>query len=161
MKVVLNIRKTLEGNILIKDHPMFHIVIVPSNRKILSFPRQEFGDEAYYAQMRMFDFLEQKGAVVLGSTQGGNIHNSIEAQIPEKEGYDAYQVLVLSVYKFVLHEKESYYSVDDYNQDMAQAYLNPSDEESTELGEVPHAVRKGSIPDRPYGKYGGYYGYFY
>ena len=161
MKIRLNIRKTMDGNLLVNDHPLFDIAIVPKDRKLILFPKGHVEDEAYHSQMRCMDFLAHKGAISLGTTQGGSLYNSLEAILPEREGYDEYQVLVLSLHKFIIDDMESLKHSGEYDEDVSKTIFGPSDEDSTELGEVPHAVRKGTVPDRPYGKYGGYYGYFY
>ena len=55
--------------------------------------------------------------------------------------------------------KEHFKFEDDYYKLQKERYVNPSDEDSTELGEVPHEERKGAIRpgSRPY-NYGGAFG---
>ena len=81
--ISLNARKSLDGNILIFDHDIMDIVIMPEKMKIITFPKNTMGDHVYNAQDRLFDFLGKKGVILLDSVQGGNIYGSMEAKYPE------------------------------------------------------------------------------
>lgn len=41
IKVKLNVRKTLDNNIVIYDHPLIDIVIIPSKNKIFTIPKDK------------------------------------------------------------------------------------------------------------------------
>ena len=57
--ISLNARKSLDGNILIFDHDIMDIVIMPEKKKIITFPKNTMGDHVYNAQDRLFDFLSK------------------------------------------------------------------------------------------------------
>ena len=52
-KVVLslNIRKTLDGNIIVRDHSDIDIVIIPSKKKIVTFPKDTATEETYVTKI--------------------------------------------------------------------------------------------------------------
>jgi hypothetical protein len=52
---------------------------------------------------------------------------------------------VLSVGKFLEKEKPEYVFQKAYEEEIEDMYVDPTPEDSTELGEVPQAAKKGSI----------------
>ena len=56
-KILLNAKKTIDGNIIISDHPDMNIMIVPSKNKIVAMPKEQIDDELYDTQKRLFNFL--------------------------------------------------------------------------------------------------------
>ena len=79
----LNARKTLDGNIIVRDHPDIDIVLMIEKNKVVAFPKESATDEVYQTQDKLFDHLSKKGIVSPESVQGGNVHGSIEAKILE------------------------------------------------------------------------------
>lgn len=143
--IKLNARKTLDGNIMVYDHPNIDIVIIPSKNKIVSMPKKSYYHDTYPVQKRFFDFLESKGATVLGSTRGGVVYNSLETYYPTNEELDVLQVILLLTKKFLEEETENSLTEREYEEEVEQLYTNPDDDDSTELGEVPQAKKKGAI----------------
>lgn len=143
--IKLNARKTLDGNIMIYDHPNIDIVIIPTKNKIVSMPKKSYYHDTYPVQKRFFDFLESKGATVLGSTRGGVVYNSLETYYPTNEELDVLQVILLLTKKFLEEETENSLTEKEYEEEVEQLYTNPDDDDSTELGEVPQAKKKGAI----------------
>ena len=159
--VSLDIKKTLDGNIIIYDHPKILIIVSWKNNKIITLPKFDSDEDVYNMEKRYFDFLEERGLIELGSVQGGAMYASIEATIPDSEEMKAVETIIQSTAEFLKDEKEMLSNIDNYKDEVEDWMLDPSDEDSTELGEVPHRAKKGSIPSRPFGKYGGFYGYYY
>lgn len=143
--IKMNARKTLDGNIMVYDHPNIDIVIIPSKNKIVSMPKKSYYHDTYPVQKRFFDFLESKGATVLGSTRGGVVYNSLETYYPTNEELDVLQVILLLTKKFLEEETENSLTEKEYEEEVEQLYTNPDDDDSTELGEVPQAKKKGAI----------------
>ena len=107
VKVRLDIRKTLDGNLIISDHPDITIVIIPTKRKILSLAKQLNSGVVYGAQNRLFDFLIDKGVVSPTSVEGGSIYASMEATIPEAPNIPAVKVAIINVARWLESEKPS------------------------------------------------------
>jgi hypothetical protein len=164
VKVRLDIRKTLDGNLIISDHPDITIVIIPTKRKILSLAKQLNSGVVYGAQNRLFDFLIDKGVVNPTSVEGGSIYASMEATIPEAPNIPAVKVAIINVARWLESEKPSIDFLDNYEDVFVLDLTDPDAVHSTELGQVPHAAEKGSIkPSLARGPYGlsmyNYYGY--
>ncbi len=70
-KVILKARRTLDGKILIPDHPDIDIAIIPEKNKIVAFPKEEMDDEVYETQDRLFKHLVRNGVCDFDSVQGG------------------------------------------------------------------------------------------
>ena len=54
-------------------------------------------------------------------------------------------MLILNISKFIDEERPYFEYVDAYEDMLSDRYVDPNDEETTELGEVPHEETKGSI----------------
>lgn len=143
MKMVL--RKTLGGDFAIYDHYDLDIVVQPEKRVILAFPKNEMSEDVYAAQDRLFSFLNKKGTLLSDSVQSGFVYGSMQGSYPEsKIGSDATEVILYSIGRFIEEEKP-YYSHDEALEDaLMKKELEPSEEDSTELGEVPHETAKGA-----------------
>ena len=160
----LNARKSLDGNVMIFDHETIDIVVMPSQSKIVAFPKDLMSDTVYEAQDRLFFYLVKKGVVLPESVHGGNVYGSIEGVIatPIQEDVSAAQTAVFSIGNFILEEKPFFKTYNDYEEDRENALTNPDEEDSTELGEVPHEDMKGSLrPGFLRGAYGLNYMYRY
>jgi hypothetical protein len=141
----MNARKTLDGNIIVYDHPIIDILIVPAKNKIVTMPKKSYHHDTFAMQKRYFDFLDDRGAIVLGSVRGGSVYNSLECYYPINQEIDVLQVILLLTKKFVEKESQEYMTEKEYEESIEELYTNPDEEDSTELGEVPQARRKGAI----------------
>jgi len=143
----LEARRTLDGNILIYDHDDMDIALLLKEKKILTFPKEKATDTLYDSQNRLFEFLRKKGLIILDSIRGGNIFGSIEAMIAESinEDYDTVSYLLYGISEFIEHEKPYMDYIKDYEQMMDDYLTEPTEEDSTELGEVPQMAQKGTI----------------
>ena len=63
VSVSMNIRKSLDGNFMIFDHPEIDIAILPETMKIVTFAKEKYSKHVYEAQDRLFTFLIKKGLV--------------------------------------------------------------------------------------------------
>ena len=154
--VLLNARKSIDGNIMIFDHQDIDIVLVPRNKKIVTFSkgRKVTSDKVYKTQNRLFEFLSKKGVIAHDSIQGGNVYGSVEAKLLESidEKINPFHVALFLIESFMKEERP--YFVDEFEEE-EEYLLNPSDEDSTELGEIPHEEKKGSlVPGWVRGPYG-------
>ncbi len=157
--ITLNARKSLDGNLMIFDHEDIDIVLIKNNGngKVLSFAKTMFSDQVYEAQDRLFKYLRKKGVIAPESIQGGNIYGSMEAKLLKSanEDIDSMQVTLYSVSKFLEEEKPYFDKRRQYEDDELDYLVDPDAENSTELGEVPHEEKKGSlIPGYIRGPYG-------
>ena len=151
--IKLNLRRALNGDYLIYDHPLFDIVLMPQKNKIVTFKKKETRIDPYPSQDKFFDYLMRLGMIVQDSIQGGNVYASLEAVYPISDKVDTLQALLLSIYNFIKDEKELFDRADEIEEEFEESLLDPDSEDSTELGEVPQEEKKGSIDPNalPYG----------
>jgi len=151
LQIKLEARKTLDGKIMVMDHRDIDIIIDTSAKKIITFPKKEMSDEAYDSQDKYFRYLAENGIVNRDSIHAGNVYASIEATYPESHNEDVSpaQVVLLSTYKFIQEEKPRFEADEWYENEVDDYYSYPTEEDSTELGEVPEEPKKGSLS--PYG----------
>tara|TARA_Y100001938_G_scaffold109628_1_gene149905 strand:- start:164 stop:712 length:549 start_codon:yes stop_codon:yes gene_type:complete len=155
--ISLNARKSLDGNIMIFDHREIDIVVIPKTQKVLALAKTNFSDQVYEAQERLFSFLRKHGIVELANVQGGNVYGSLEAKLakPINEEISAVESALYNISKYLKEEEEFYMMYEYDEEEEVEQLTDPSSEDSTELGEVPHEERKGSlIPGYIRGPYG-------
>ena len=159
-KVKLKASRTLEGNILILDHEDIDIVLVPEKNKCIAFPKEAMNDKVYDSQDRLYKFLAKKGIISHSTVRGGNVFGAMEADIFESQipGVDSIQAFLYALHEHLEIERPYFRASIEYDEDRLDALLNPSDEDSTELGDVPQSDRKGSM-HKQIGPYGFQYNY--
>jgi hypothetical protein len=145
--VKLKVRRTLDANLIVSDHPDIDIVIMPEKMKIIAFSRDNYDDSIYQTQDRLMRYLFKKGVTTLDSITGGNVYGSIEAKLikPAQE-IPIDNLMLMLVSKWIDKEKPSFIyqkAIDDIYVDRV---TEPDDDESTELGKVKAAKEKGSVP---------------
>jgi len=153
LTIYMKIRKALNGDYLIYDHPLYDIVIMPKKNKVVTFAKRGVNYEVYPYQDKLFDFLLRRGMLELDSVQSGNIFGSLEAKYPINDKVDTVETLLFVLYQFLKGEVNDVKTSMSYDDEISSHYTDPDDEDSTELGEVPHEEEKGSIDPgyKPYG----------
>tara|TARA_R110002074_G_scaffold81822_9_gene183160 strand:- start:424 stop:993 length:570 start_codon:yes stop_codon:yes gene_type:complete len=154
----LNMRRTLDNNIIINDHPDVDIVLMlGAEEKIVLFPKEVISDIVYDTQNRFFRFMRKKGIINPETVRGGNVYGSMEGTVLGVSEQDQFLPLViLNITKFIDEERPYFEYVEKYNQMEDDEMLDPDAADSTDLGEVPQAAEKGGI--RPgYGRVSPYF----
>ena len=153
--IKLAARRTLDNNILILDHEEIDIIVYEDQQKVLALAKDDFNEQVYETQDRLFRFLYKKGVIDFSTVHSGNVYGSMQAKILESkaDGIDSTQMTLFSVQKFLEAERPYFMISKAYRKAEEDRLTDPDPEESTELGEVPHAEKKGSIDPglRPYG----------
>ena len=144
----LEARRTIDGNIMIFDHrDMDIVVMVGENRRVVAFPKKALTEEVYRSQSRLFEYLYRFGLVELSFVRGGNVHGALEAPLLESTEIDTSNVdlAIYNIHGFLKQEKPYEDFMTDYEDLVNDEYVEPDDQDSTALGEVPQASEKGSI----------------
>ena len=143
----INIKKTLDGNILIKDHPLIDIMIIPSVNKVVTLAKDNKARDTYSAQKELHELLRSFGLINPDSVQGGSTYGSLEAIYPQSSEVDAVSALLVGIYK-LLQQYEQYSKIErDYEETFEEWLTDPEEGEYTdyETAMSTHRVRKGSI----------------
>ena len=148
-------RKAVNGDLLIFDHDLIDIVVSPEKLKISTFPKTTVTEETYSTQEGLLQKLSKVGVLDRGSIKSGSVHSSLEGQILEsnEEDISSFQIALLEIFNFLADEEPNIKSREMYKDKLQDFFLDPSRDDSTELGEVPHSDKKGSLDHqvRPYG----------
>lgn len=155
----LNMRRALNGDLMIFDHADIDIVVMLESNKIVAFAKDLMSEVVYGAESRLFDHLKKKGVVAFDSIQGGNVYGSLEAKILESTELDSVKASLYEISQWMDGERPYFKAMEAYDDMMDDALLDPDAANSTELGEVPQETEKGSIPQNDvfgsyiYGRY--------
>ena len=144
----LNMRRAMNGDYMIFDHADIDIVIQPKKSKVVAFAKDIMSEVVYGAENRLFEHLKKKGIIQYDSIQGGNVYGSLEGtvlKIVETAKLDSLDYLLFEVSRWIDTERPYFEAAKAHDEMMDDALLDPDDEYSTELGEVPHEEEKGSI----------------
>ena len=155
VSVNLNIRKTMDGDLMIFDHADIDIIIMKKKQKIVAFPKDIMSEVVYGAQDRLFKFLMKRGMIQIDSVVGGSIYGSLQAELLPSSEFNNVRLAIVNIENWIDSERPYFEFVDDFEELQADRLTDPSDEDSTELGEVPHEETKGTL--RPGYNYGPYY----
>lgn len=153
----LKIRRTMDNNLMISDHPDVDIVLMVASEKIVVFPREIISDIVYDVQNRLFRFLTRKGIVNPETVRAGNVYGSMEGVVLGSAEQDRFlPLVVMNISKFIEEERPYFEYIEKYKQMEDDELLDPDAADSTDLGEVPQAAEKGGI--RPgYGRVSPYF----
>jgi hypothetical protein len=147
IKIALEARKTLGGNIMILDHLHIDIIIDPKTKVISTYPKEDLNEDSYETQNAYFSALASEGVILRDSIQGGNVFGSLQAVYPDSpaEETNPLHVVLLSTKNFMKDELDYLQMEKDYEDEVEEEFVDPTPEDSTELGEVPEEPKKGSI----------------
>ena len=154
----LNVRRALNGDLMIFDHNDIDIMILTEKKKIVAFAKDMMSDIVYGAENRLFNYLRKQGVIAYDSIQGGNVYGSMEGLMLEMKGNKQPETVDYVLYQISewMHSERPYFESNEaYDNMMDDHLLDPDDEFSTELGEVPHEEEKGGILQR--GMFSPYY----
>jgi len=148
-KIMLNARKTIDGNIIVRDHPDIDIFVISGTNKVVAMPKDQMDDEVHDAQQRLFKYLLSNGVIDMNSIQSGNTFMSMEAGIPEADSGDPIQFVLYAISNFCDEEQPFYDDLQDFEKEMEKQLLEPEPDEHTEFDpEKYHSDVKGSLPPR-------------
>jgi hypothetical protein len=143
----LDIRKSLNGDLMIFDHGDIDIVLSSTKNKVIAFPKDTMTDLVYGAQNRLFAHLQRKGIVIPESIHAGDFYGAFEATMekPFKEDVNAAKMALVNISKFIDEERPYFESLEAIIAMDDDELVHPDKTDSTELGEVPQKVKQGSI----------------
>ena len=147
----LNLRRTLNGDLMVFDHADIDIIILTEKKKIVAFAKDMMSDIVYGAENRLFSYLRKQGVIAYDSIQGGNVYGSLEGLMLEMKGDkepESIDYVLYQISEWIKTERPNFESLEAHDEMMDDLLLDPDEENSTELGEVPHEEEKGSIIQR-------------
>ena len=141
----LDARKTLSGDIVVRDHPDIDIVVMVGRKKVMAFPKEAPNDEVYLTQDKLFDFLSKKGIVSPESVEGGVLHGSMEAEMLENPSLNVVNIALMTVAKFIEEERPYFEYIEMFEKEQEERLTAPDEEESSEFDPSRHSDTKGTM----------------
>ncbi len=147
VRLELEARQSLNGDVMIFDHGDIDIVLSPSKNKIVAFPKETMTDMVYGAQNRLMTQLFKKGILVPESIQAGSYFGALEGTIQEVTNPDvnAAKLALINISQFIEEERPYFENKEAIISMQDDELVHPDKEDSTELGEVPQSTEKGSM----------------
>lgn len=147
VRLELDLRKSMNGDLMIFDHGDIDIVLSPSKNKVVVFPKDTMSDLVYGAQNRLMAHLRKRGIVVAETIQAGAFYGSIEGMLEESADVDASsaKMALINIHNFIEEERPYFEQVEAIISMTDDELLHPDNADSTELGEVPQEVEQGSL----------------
>ena len=143
----MDVRKSMNGDLMIFDHGDIDIVMSTANNKVIAFPKDTMNDLVYGAQNRLFSYLTKRGLVIPESIKAGAFFGSFEATLQEasKEDLSTPKMTLINISEFIEEERPYFESTEAIISMTDDELIHPDNADSTELGEVPQRVKQGSI----------------
>jgi len=139
----LKLRSAINGDLMIMDHKDIDIVINQTDKKITAFAKDTLTDMVYGAEARLLEYLRKNGLIEINSIQGGNIYGSLEGKLHDSP--KVIEVTLMKIAEWMEEEAPMMSGRSSYDEMEDDHLLEPDNEFSTDLGEVPQAEEKGSI----------------
>ena len=159
--VQLKMSKTLDGTLLIKDHDYFDIFITPDKKRILTVPKMGVGEGVYQHQKVYLDTLVRRGVLKVGTVEGGMVNGTLQSIYVENDNISSLQAILAETETYMKAYRLENQLAKEYESSIEDRFVSPSDEESTEAGEIePEEERRKYQIDVPYYSYAGY-GYIF
>tara|TARA_R100000234_G_C4968489_1_gene165051 strand:+ start:449 stop:1006 length:558 start_codon:yes stop_codon:yes gene_type:complete len=153
-EVELQIKRSVNGDYYISDHADIDIIILKDKKKVLVIAKDIMSELVYGAQDRLFKFLTRKGLISPVSIQGGSVYGSMEGKLLDSKELNVINMTILNLSKFIDEERPYFEFMEKFEEMETDYFVDPDEEESTELGEVPHEDTKGALrPGYSYGPY--------
>jgi hypothetical protein len=147
VRLELDLRQSLNGDLMIFDHGDIDIVLSPDKNKVVIFPKDTMSDLVYGAQNRLMAHLRKRGIVVAETIHAGAFYGSLEGTLEESKMEDASaaKLALINISNFIDEERPYFEQTEAIISMTDDELLHPDKEDSTELGEVPQEVEQGSI----------------
>ena len=147
IQLELDIRKSVNGDLMIFDHGDIDIVLSTTTNNVIAFPKETMNDLVYGAQNRLFAHLRKRGLVIPESIQAGSFYGSFEGTLekPFKESLSSAKLALVNIDNFINEERPYFESTEAIISMADDELIHPDKEDSTELGEVPQRSEQGSI----------------
>jgi hypothetical protein len=150
VRLELDARQSLAGDIMIFDHGDIDIVLSPGTKKVIVFPKEAMSDLVYGAQNRLMTHLFKRGILTPESIQAGSFYGALEATIQESSNpkISGPKLALINISQFIEEERPYFENTEAIISMEDGELVHPDNTDSTELGDVPQSTDQGSLSNR-------------
>jgi hypothetical protein len=159
--VSLEIKKTLNGNLLINDHEHIDILINPREAKIITLPKPYVDRDTFTYQKDLLYALFKGGITESPMPEGGSYFGVLESTYPKDADVDPLQAALFQISEFLKKSNRAEDILNQYDKDIEDNFADPPDDKTTAYGEIPpyQDTPEGSQQSSTYTYYGNGYRY--
>jgi hypothetical protein len=136
-QVRLEIRRSVDGNLLINDHEFIDIVIVPETRKIITMPKPYVERDTYEYQKSLMYALFKGGILGPEAPRSGARFGVMEAVYPTTDKVNPLQALLLQVEKYIRQTSADEMQAQEYDENIEDNFTDPPPDETTAWEQIP------------------------
>jgi len=161
--ISLQIKKTLDGNLLINDHQYLDIVINPAEGKVITMPKPNVERDVYDYQKDLMYDLFKGGVTQAAATRGGPVFGMVETSYPTEGDVDTLQAVLYRISEYLKGVVDSEKTAEEYDENIEDRFTDPNAKDSTAYGEVlpyqdtPEGRASSADPTYTFAGYGYYY----
>jgi len=147
VRLEMDVRRSLNGDLMIFDHGDIDIVLSTKTNKITAFPKDVMSKLVYGAQNRLFAHLRKKGILAFETIQAGSFYGALEGLMQESSdpALSTAKFALINIHEFIEEERPYFESTEAIVSMTDDELIHPDNADSTELGEVPQHTEQGSI----------------
>jgi len=135
--ISLQIKKTLDGNLIITDHEYLDIIISPAEGKITTLPKPAVERDVYDYQKELMNDLFQGGITQAAGPQGGPVFGMVETTYPIEGDVDTLQAVLYRIESFIQSTANDDKFAKEYDENIEDRFTDPNAQDSTKYGEIP------------------------
>lgn len=135
--IALQVKKTLDGNLLINDHKYLDIIISPKEGKIVTMPKPNVEKDVYDYQKDLMYDLFKGGVTDAAAPKGGPVFGMVETTYPTEGDVDTLQAVLYRISEFLRRTANSEQFAEEYDEHIEDRFTDPSAKDSTRYGEIP------------------------
>jgi hypothetical protein len=135
--ITLQVKKTLDGNLLINDHKYLDIIISPTEGKVVTMPKPNVEKDVYDYQKDLMYDLYKGGVTAAAAPRGGAVFGMVETTYPTEGDVDTLQAVLYRISEYLKHVADSEQVAEEYDENIEDRFTDPDAKDSTAYGEIP------------------------
>jgi|TARA_R110002012_G_scaffold142656_2_gene300743 hypothetical protein len=135
--ITLQVKKTLDGNLLINDHKYLDIVISPKENKIITIPKPNVEKDVYDYQKDLMYDLFKGGVTDASAPRGGPVFGMVETTYPAEGDVDTLQAVMYRISEYIKQIADAEQVSEEYDENIEDRFTDPNAKDSTAYGEIP------------------------
>ena len=116
--ITLQVKKTLDGNLLINDHKYLDIIISPAEGKVVTMPKPNVEKDVYDYQKDLMYDLYKGGVTAAAAPRGGAVFGMVETTYPTEGDVDTLQAVLYRISEYLKHVADAEQVAEEYDENI-------------------------------------------